>query len=87
MLITELEIEIIADNLANFHDWEVGDLRDEFLETMMMNEVGLSQAQLSRLYDAFLSIEANERFQISFNHRQFVEEFIENLLRNFRTQA
>ena len=74
MEIPELEIEIIADSLANFHDWMVVDLKSEFIQNLKDNDVQLSEEAMEKIYENFMSIDSTQRYKASFNHKDFTRD-------------
>jgi hypothetical protein len=81
----ELMIDLIADALANFDDWDiVKDLKTSFNEAILLNDPKFDQQLLNRIYDNFMRIPTVDRYNMNFNHKSFVIKQIElyNLEKN-----
>jgi hypothetical protein len=74
MYLEYLELEIIADTLADLDNFFVDDLRSVFISTLTLNEVNLHVEQMNRLYNAFMCLDPKERNSPAFNYRKFVEQ-------------
>lgn len=74
MEFSELDIEIIADSLANFHDWIVPDLKSEFIQNLKDNDVQLSEEVMKMIYENFMSIDSDQRYKPSFNHKEYTRD-------------
>ncbi len=70
--LTETEIEIISDVLANFHDWNVEDLKGAFIDYICSEMPKIDTKTATYIYDKFISIPAPTRFCGKFNHKEFV---------------
>jgi deoxyhypusine synthase len=58
----ELMIDLIADALANFDDWDiVKDLKTSFNEAILLNDPKFDQQLLNRIYDNFMRIPTVDR--------------------------
>lgn len=73
MELPEHDIEIIADTLANFHDWIVIDLKAEFIQNLKDNDVQLSEETMELIYENFMSIDSVQRYKANFNHKDFTK--------------
>lgn len=80
MNITELDIEIIADSLANSHDLDVSDLRIEFIRNLKDNEIPIPQETMAMIFDKFMDLSSTERFKHGFNHKKFTTELLKAFL-------
>lgn len=80
MTLTDLHIEIISDCLANFHDWDVTNLRDEFIRTLKDNDIPLPEETMNEMFDSFMSLDSTERFRHGFNHKKFTTELLKPFL-------
>lgn len=80
MTITELDIEIIADFLANSHDLDVSDLRTEFIRNLKENDISISQEAMAMIFDRFMDLNSTERFKHGFDHKKFTTELLRNFL-------
>jgi hypothetical protein len=76
MILTELDIELISDSLANFHDWAVSDLRLEFIHNLKDNKIPLPERTMEMIFDNFMSLDPQERFKRGFNHKKFTTELL-----------
>lgn len=74
MYLEYLEIEIIADTLADLDYFYAEDLRNEFIATLTFNEINLHTEQMNRLFNAFMQLDAEERNSPRFNYHEFVEK-------------
>lgn len=70
--LTESEIDIVADILANFHDWNDKDLKKAFVGYICSEIPRIGTETASYIYDKFMSISAPVRFGSKFNHKEFV---------------
>lgn len=75
----DLEVEAIADFIANMHDLPVEDLLSDFCTTMLASFPTLDREFLEHVYNSFMSIGPETRFDLKFNHRDFVR----NAFRSF----
>lgn len=75
-MISDQSLEIISDVLANFHDWEVENLRESFLNNLKDNQIELSSTQILALYEAFMSIQPEIRYSKQFSHQKFISDFL-----------
>lgn len=73
MHVSERYLIIVSDILANFHDWNVDDLKEEFLKNLEDNHIPFSRESMLNLYDKFQSIEIKERTSPLFDHLEFVK--------------
>lgn len=69
-----IQIEIIADSLADMDDWICDDLCEEFISRLRANEVELRVEQMRRLFDTFCALKNVNHGKV--NHREFVESFL-----------
>lgn len=78
--INQEEIAIIADVLANCHDWSIEDLNSEILNILGSEISNIDIEGIKVICDHFFELPVQERFSIKFNHRNFVEKQIEYYL-------
>lgn len=69
-------VELLADLLANCHDWDAIDPKSEFLEIALGSEVKLSTVQLAELFERFDSLDSELKFSPDFDHKAFVRASI-----------
>ncbi|MBP9673861.1 MAG: hypothetical protein KBD63_02100 [Bacteriovoracaceae bacterium] len=69
------EIIIIADFLANMHDWQVSSLEEEFVTCVTQN-TNLSNEEALKLVTIFLEIPVQKRFNKKFSHKKFVKKLL-----------
>ena len=74
MELSEQDIDVIADLLANFHDWMVTDLKSEFIQNLKYNDVNLTEDAMEKIYENFMSIDSTQRYKASFNHKDFTRD-------------
>ncbi len=74
--LTENEVEIISDILANFHDWNVEDLKKAFVDYICSEIPDVDSKTASYIYDKFMEIPAPIRFDRLFNHKDFVYKLL-----------
>lgn len=70
--LTENEVDIIADILANFHDWNDKDLKKAFADYICSEIPKIDTETANYIYDKFMNISAPIRFGSKFNHKEFV---------------
>jgi len=71
-------IDQIADILANMHDSLDEDIRSEFLTIAHRSSMGMPIGTLEQIFDQFLALDSQVRFDRKFDHRAFVRKFISN---------
>lgn len=64
--------EQIADVLANFHDWPVENLREEFMNYVSNGIDLVTQDEAFYIFEKFMQINAQERYAPKFDHVLFV---------------
>ena len=74
--LTENEVEIISDLLANFHDWDVEDLKKAFVDYICLEIPSIDSKTASYIYDKFMKIPAPIRFHRHFNHKDFIYKLL-----------
>jgi hypothetical protein len=75
MELDELQMNIISNYLANFHDWPIEDIFEDFKTYLDENEISLSIGDSTLLIASFLKLDEQERFNRSFDHFNFVNNF------------
>lgn len=68
-----LQIEILADFLANHHGWEIEDIEEEFKSFAFDNEIQVSPEKLVNLLREYNKIEKTQIYSGSFKHTDFVK--------------
>jgi hypothetical protein len=75
---SSLEIEAIADFLANCHDLLIEDIEGEFRTVMLESFPNLKSDFLSGVYAQFMRLSPETRFNPMFEHREFVRTAYQN---------
>jgi len=70
---SSLEIETIADFLANCHDLPIEDIEGEFRTVMLESFPNLESDLLAHVYAQFMHLSPQTRFNPMFDHRDFVD--------------
>lgn len=74
-----MQLNIISNFLANYHNWPIEDVTKEFDTYLDANEIPLSAENSRFLLKCFIEIEPTERFNTKFDHFKFVYKAISNL--------
>jgi hypothetical protein len=72
--LSAVEIDAMADFLANMHDLPVADLLSEFRTAMLESFPALESGFLEYVYATFMGFSPEIRFDMKFNHRNFVSD-------------
>ena len=80
--LSEIEIEAMADFLANMHDLPIEDLESEFRTIMRESFPTLQREFLDHVYAQFMRLSPGVRFNVKFDHRQFLRATFESYVRN-----
>lgn len=67
-----LQIEILADFLANFHDWEIEDIEEGFKSFALENEIQVSPEKLINLLREYNKVEKIHIYSGNFKHTDFI---------------
>ena len=72
----ELTVSIIADLLANHHDWNSSDIRAEFISVAADSQLDIDQQVLEEIFDEFQKLDPRQRFDPAFDHAGYVRGLI-----------
>lgn len=73
MNLDESQINIVSNFLANYHDWPIQNIANEFDTYLNDNEIPLTVEDSRFLLKSFLEIDSTERFNSKFDHFKFVK--------------
>lgn len=70
------EIDILADYLANFHDWETGDSLLDFISYAKDNDLSISESVLRNIFHKFQELDALKKYDRKFDHKDFIRRYL-----------
>lgn len=65
-------IELIADILSNIFDWDSQDLKYDFIQSLLENEISISSVTAEKIFDEYMSLEATVRNSPEFDFHKFI---------------
>lgn len=77
MIYDDFEIEILADYLANSHDWDVGDERKDFINYAKDNDVLISESTLQIIFQKFQALDPIIKYNRTFDHKDFIRRCLQ----------
>lgn len=67
-----IDLEILADLLANMHDLETSDLKAYFVESALLNIPSMPRRTAEKIFEAYIATDAAMRYSPSFDHKALV---------------
>ena len=75
--LSEFDLNLIADLLANSHDWNVLDIEGEFVDLLMSEGVSINRETALFIYQRWEQIPLQDKFTPYFNARIFLSRLLE----------